>query len=307
MENVREREFPVDQNFDGWRLDKFLTNRLGRISRSRAGDICRHGDITIIPERKVKPGTRLRTGDRVILRECLPPETVQYDEVDVLYEDDAIMVVNKPSGMLVHESPRVRLNTVQMFFEECGWAGAEPAHRIDRETSGALVCARTPAWVAPLRDMFATAHPHKLYRALVVDPDGIWEAREKATIEIPLQLATETRLGLRMIRGDLSAVTHVNFRRRIGQFADLEVQIETGRQHQIRVHLAMQGTPVAGDKLYTFDDAFFMALHDDPDDPGLLDQLPFSRHMLHAWRIHFAHPRTGDAFRVEAPLPQMWP
>jgi 23S rRNA pseudouridine1911/1915/1917 synthase len=305
-DNVRERRFDVDNNFDGWRLDKFLANRLGRISRSRAGKIARHGDVEIVPPRKVKAGTRLRDGDLVILREHLPPERVQYDEVEILHRDDRVLVLNKPAGMLVHETPTVRLNTIQLFLQQRqGFEGAEPVHRIDRETSGVLVCAATPSLVTPLRSVFATTHPEKVYRALVDDPEGQWQPGHEKTIEIPLRLAEETRLGLRMVEGELDATTHVEALRRVGRFADLRVVIETGRQHQIRAHLAMQGTPVAGDKLYTYDDAFFMALHDDPENPELRRQLPFDRHMLHAWQIAIEVP-GADELKVEAPLPACW-
>src|SRR5690606_31247621 len=112
-----ERRFSVDQNFEGWRLDQFLANRIGRLSRSRAGDIARYGDVEIVPSRKVKAGTRLRLGDVVVVREHLAEEDVQYDEVAILHRDDAIIVVAKPAGMLVHEAASVRLNTVQMFLE----------------------------------------------------------------------------------------------------------------------------------------------------------------------------------------------
>jgi 23S rRNA pseudouridine1911/1915/1917 synthase len=303
-DNTRERRFDVDSNFDGWRLDQFLANRLGRISRTRAGQIAKHGDVEVHPPRKVKAGTRLRNGDVVVLREHLPPEEVQYDEVEVLHRDDRIVVLNKPAGMLVHETPTVRLNTIQLFLEREGFEGVEPVHRLDRETSGALVCAAAPEHVASLRGLFATTHPEKVYRALVDDPDERWSAGQEATIDVGLRLAEETRLGLRMVPGELHAVTHVEVVGRRGRFADLRVVIETGRQHQIRVHLAMQGTPVAGDKLYTYDDAFFMALCDAPGDPELMSRLPFPRHMLHAWQIELA--LDGGRLRVEAPLPDGW-
>ena len=95
-------------------------------------------------------------------------------------------------------------------------------------------------------------------------------------------------------------------RRPIYALADLKVRIETGRQHQIRVHLALEGTPIAGDKLYTFDDAFFIAICARPDDPELLARLPFDRHALHAWRVELPHPETGERVEVEAPLPRLW-
>lgn len=306
MTNIRERRYEVDHNFDGWRLDRFLANRIGRLSRSRAGDIAKYGDVEIVPPRKVKAGTRVRLGDVVVVRQHLPDEEVQYDEVALLHVDDALIIVNKPAGMLVHEAANVRLNTVQMFLEERGYIGAEPAHRIDRETSGIVVCAASPAWVHPLREMFATTHPDKVYRALAVDPDELWQPGPPRTLDTPLRLADETVLGIRMVAGNLEATTHVELVSRRGELADLQVTIETGRQHQIRAHLQLFGTPIAGDKLYTHDDQFFMDITDRPDDPELLARLPFARHMLHAWQIRFAHPKTRQTVSFEAPLPDGW-
>lgn len=304
--NIRERRFDVDQNFDGWRLDNFLANRISRVSRTRAQEIVKHGDLELVPHRRPKPSTVLHAGDVVILREHLPPERTQYDEVEVLYRDDAVLVLNKPAGMLVHEAASVRLNTIQMYLAEVGLDGAEPVHRIDRETSGVLVCAAVAQWVPPLRDMFAREHPDKIYRAIVDDPNGLWDIGLAQTVDTPLGLDTESALGIRMIEGPLDARTHVTCLARRGSLADLQVRIETGRQHQIRAHLSMFGTPIAGDKLYTFDDAFFMEICDRPDDPELLGRLGYPRHLLHAWKIAFPHPVDRRTIEVEAPLPALW-
>jgi 23S rRNA pseudouridine1911/1915/1917 synthase len=88
---------------------------------------------------------------------------------------------------------------------------------------------------------------------------------------------------------------------------DLKIDIETGRQHQIRVHLALQGTPIAGDKLYSISDTFFQAISDYPDHPELLERLPFERQALHAWRLELPHPERGERIDFEAPLPPIWP
>lgn len=308
--NVRERCFDVDQNFDGWRLDRFLANRISRISRSFAGRIAREGDVEVIPRRKVKAGTRLRMGDVVLVREELAPERVLDDRARILAQDEGLLVVDKPAGMLVHESSTVRLNTIDGFLRRRGFVDAEPVHRIDKETSGVVICAARRALVAPMRGIFATDHPQKIYRALVLDPRERWPVGRKETITHPLGLVEGGELELRMGRGDLQATTHVRCAGRsahaFGPMADLVVRIETGRQHQIRVHLAMEGTPIAGDKLYTWDDEFFMAICARPDDPELLGRLPFTRHALHAWRVALTHPLTGAPFRVEAPLPALW-
>lgn len=308
-ENVRERAFPVDSNFEGWRLDKFLAQRLNRLSRDKANEIVRHGDLEVVPARgKIKPSLRLQRGDTVILREHLEPEWVQDAQVELLYEDDDLVVLNKPAGMLVHESASVRLNTIQWYLLRQGYEEAEPIHRLDRETSGVLVCARRAALVPRLRELFATDHPDKIYRALALDPDEIWRPGERRTIRAPLGLQPGRELDLRMGPGDLPCLTHVTAlgERELdgfGRASDLEVQIETGRQHQIRVHLEMQGTPIAGDKLYGQTDAFFMATCDRPDDPELLARLPFPRHALHAWRLRMPHPTRREPLELTAPLP----
>lgn len=309
-ENVREREFEVDHNFHGWRLDQFLANRIPRISRSFAGRIAKQGDVEVIPPRKIKAGTKLREDDLVILREELEPERVQDHEVEFVYRDEALVVVSKPAGMLVHESSTIRLNTIQKFLERQGFEEAEPVHRLDRETSGVLVCAATRALVPELRGMFATTHPEKIYRALVHDPDGVWQVGDTRTITEPLGIDPDSVLDIKMGHGDLDATTHVETLGRIdhefGPMADLRVVIETGRQHQIRIHLAMQGTPIAGDKLYSLDDQFFMDICADPDDEKLLARLPFDRQALHAWQMRMEHPTTGELVEFEAPPPAIW-
>lgn len=308
--NVRERRFDVDSNFDGWRLDQYLANRIEGLSRSKAGRIAKEGDVEVTPRRKIKAGTRLRDGDEVVIREYLPPERVQDEEVETLYEDEALLVLNKPAGMLTHETATVRLNTVKYYLRRRGLGEAEPVHRLDRETSGAMVCARTKKFARPLCDLFASDDPAKIYRALVVDPGGRWVKGESARLDTPLGFDEDSRLPHRVWSGELEAVTHVEVMGRrdhpMGALADLKIRIETGRQHQIRVHLAMEGTPVAGDKLYSYDDEFFMAICDHPDDEELLSRLHFPRQALHAWRIGLTHPGTGERLQVEAPLPVLW-
>ncbi len=309
-ENVRERRFEVDNNFEGWRLDRYLANRIEGLSRSKAGRIARDGDVEVVPRRKVKAGTRLRDGDLVVIREYLEPERVQDHQVETLYEDDALLVLNKPAGMLTHETASVRLNTVKYYLRRRGLEEAEPVHRLDRETSGAMVCARTKEFAPALCELFADGDPDKIYRALVVDPKGRWQPGETARLDAPLGFDEESPLPHRVWSGRLEAVTHVEVLGRSrdpgASLADLKIKIETGRQHQIRVHLAMEETPVAGDKLYSYGDEFFMAITDHPSDEELLSRLHFSRHALHAWRIELTHPVSGKRLRVEASLPGLW-
>jgi 23S rRNA pseudouridine1911/1915/1917 synthase len=135
----------------------------------------------------------------------------------------------------------------------------------------------------------------------------------RRTLDAPLGTDRNSILGVRMGRGHLETTTHVHVLGRkapagdgFAEMADLEVVIETGRQHQIRIHLALEGTPIAGDKLYGMDDAFFMAICDRPEDPDLLARLPFPRQALHAWKLALPHPLTGEQVCFEAPLPGIW-
>ncbi len=309
-ENVRVRSYEVDHNFVGWRLDEYLANRIDGMSRTLAARVIKEGNATVAPRRRAKPSTRLRLDDVVTLRQELPPEEVQDHQVAPLFRDAHLLILDKPAGMLVHETATTRLNTITHYLLRQGLPEAEPVHRIDRETSGVLVCALTAGVVAPLRGLFAGDDPRKMYRALVLDPDHRWPPGERATLTTPLGFDPTSRLPMRMAKGDLSATTHVQALRRIDHpyspMADLRIRIESGRQHQIRVHLFMEGTPIAGDKLYGQTDDFFTDICDHPDDQALLARLPFPRHALHAWRIELTPPITDDRIAVEAPLPTIW-
>lgn len=309
-ENVRIRRFEVDQNFEGWRLDTFLARRIETMSRSLAGRVAKSGNVEVWPPRKVKAGTRLQFGDVVILQQELPAEYVLDEFVEILYEDEALLVLDKPAGMLVHETATVRLNTITHYLQRQGYSAAEPVHRLDKDTSGVLICARAPEFIAPLHEEFRSLRPVKLYRALAVDSERVWVPGEKRTIKEPLGFDQESELPMKVWRGDLSATTHVQVLGRrphpMGELADLEVQIVTGRQHQIRVHLAMAGTPIAGDKLYGKDDHFFRQITDHPDDEALLAELHYPHHALLARMVRIRHPLTGEELEFEAPLRAPW-
>jgi 23S rRNA pseudouridine1911/1915/1917 synthase len=310
-DNIRVREWDVDQNFDGWRLDKFIENRIGTISRTKAGKIAKHGDVEVIPDRKIKAGTFLRDGDTVIVREHLDPEWVQDPQVRWLYEDQAVLAVDKPAGMLIHEVGPTRLNTIVKCLQRAGYDEAHPAHRLDRETSGVVVCAVDNTHRQTLHEMFKQRRVDKVYRALALDPDGRWMPGDETTIDLPLGDDEESEIRHKKGRGETRAVTHVDVLERLeanGEpLADLRIEIETGRQHQIRAHLAIEGTPIAGDKLYAKTDSFFRAIQDYPEDEQLLDRLTFERQALHAWQLSLPHPAREERLELEAPLPPIWP
>jgi len=310
-----ERAFVVSSEFDGHRLDRFLAHHMARLTRSRISRILRANDgaVRLEPPRPVRPSTTLRLGDRVFLRR--PDDSADDDpqaavELRVLYRDAWCIVVDKPAGMLVQPAARVFAASLTHLLTRLAGPGEhlEPVHRLDRETSGALMASRVKEAVPTLRGLFA-AHDalDKLYVALVEDPEGRWPLGGSVSLTESLGLDPDAGVRVRMGRGPLPARTDVTVLERRGTHALLACRLFTGRQHQIRVHLALAGTPIVGDKLYQMGDAFFAAICDSPDDPALLALLPAPRMALHAAALAWTCPFSRAARRVDVPLPDDFP
>ncbi len=307
-ENIRERIFEVDQNYDGWRLDKFLVDRLPRLSRKRAAEIAKFGDVQLLresnPPKKMKASTKLIAHDKVVLREHLPPEILIDERVSICFEDEDMIAVSKPPGMLVHEAGKIRLNTVVQYLRRQGFLEAGQVHRIDKETSGIVLCGKTREWISKLRKLFEKSEPDKVYRAIIRDPNQKWTVGETRTLDNPLGLIQGSLSGIIMGSGPLPSITQVRVLSALEvkgvPCKDVEVRIETGRQHQIRIHMAMYETPIAGDKLYVGGEQYFLDFADDPTLSS--DHLLFPRHALHAWKLSFEHEEKGRV-EIESQLP----
>lgn len=298
-----EERYVVEGNYDGWRLDRFLTEKLKRASRSRVVRIIKAA-VRFEDGRRVKPGATVRAGDVVLIDrvERRDPASPPLDAVCVLHEDDDLLVIDKPAGMLVHRTAREATRTVDAW---CRWrfpeTRVEPAHRLDRDTSGVLVCGRGADAVRDLRLLFRDGGVEKEYVAAVADPLGQWERGDERVFATPLGLDAGSELGVRMGRGSLPCRTFARCFRRASGAAFLDVRIEQGRQHQIRAHLALFGTPLVGDKLYAHGDAFFAAWADAPGTPRLEAQLRTRWHCLAAVRVHFRF--GGRTVNIRAPWP----
>ncbi|MEL6178984.1 MAG: RluA family pseudouridine synthase [Myxococcota bacterium] len=305
------RVFLVEAEHDGLRLDLFLSARIPRLSRSKAARICRSA-VWIEPHRTIKPSLHVRTGDRIYLRR--KDDTLHQPSLlpTIAYQDDHLRVLHKPPGLLIHPTARHYSGTLSEMIKRGAIAGcptdAAPVHRIDRETSGLLMVGAYPDAIATLRTLFADeARITKVYWAVVSDPERRWHVGETAHLNTPLGFKRGAQVRIAMGHGDLPSSTHVMVRGRQGDQVWIECRLETGRQHQIRVHLAMEGTPLIGDKLYAMGESFFMAWSDRPGDPDLTAQLPHARHMLHAARLAWSCPWTQEPRLVEAPWPDDFP
>ncbi len=300
--SVRERRFAVEANYNGWRLDHFLTQKISRLSRSQVRRIITSGGVSIEPTRRIKAGTIIRNGEWVIVRQHLGPEDDLYDDVVVLVRTPRYVAFNKPAGMLIHPTASAYRNTLARYAEERGFGVLHVVHRLDRETSGVVLMARTPTAARGLSHAFAIGSVEKTYRALVVDPSGLHQPGMRGAIDVPLGFDEASALPtLKIHRGLWQAHTFWRCVARHGDRAELLVNIEHGRQHQIRAHLALYGTPIVGDKLYLHGEAYFLQWADGTADPSVLAA---PRHALHAERL-IVHESTGELV-FEAPIPMLF-
>ncbi|HXE04541.1 MAG TPA: RluA family pseudouridine synthase [Bryobacteraceae bacterium] len=311
----------------GQRLDLFLTAQLEGVSRSRVQLLLEQGSVTV-DGRAGKASWKIRGGERIEISVDPTPAplkaTPEAIPLEVVYEDADIAVVNKPAGMMIHagsgasEDARNRgtlVNALLYRFNALSSTGGELrpgiVHRLDKDTSGLVVVAKNDQAHAALGAMFAGRRVKKTYFALV---QGTVE-RERGTIAagISRDPVRRTRMTTRPTENARSAVSHFEVTRRVvsrfGRFTMVKVRIETGRTHQIRVHMASIGHPVVGDALYggarqlTDQEAAQAAGSRAARRKREPEKLRLGRNFLHAARIEFAHPITGKPIELEAPLP----
>jgi len=297
----------------GMRLDRFVQSQLKRTSRTRAAQIVARGAYS--PDAR-----RLRGNDRVKPEQCILLWRAPWDEqaplasLPVLYEDEHLLAIDKPAGVPVHPTARYHNSTVVKVLEASrGGESLKLSHRIDRETSGVLLLARTSEADRKVKAQFegrsGARTVHKRYAALVWG----WPVETTFRVELPLELDPQSRYKVKMRvaagPGALTAATACEVHgRRVDpgsrrRYALVRCVLETGRQHQIRVHLAALGTPIVGDKLYGPDEGLFARGADGvltDDDRQLLE---LDRHALHAELLELDHPIDGHRVRIESPLP----
>ena len=304
----------VDANGVGLRLDRFIRSRIVRLSRTRIQGIIAAGKVRAAATGEIlrRPAQRMRTGQCLIIERPAPVEPAVTMDYKVLYEDDHLLVLNKPSGLPVHPSASYHRHTLTHLLRIRLGAGHgwELAHRLDRETSGVLLLGRRGrgASASILKRAFFERRVDKRYWAIARGT-----LREEQTIDIALGPATSSRIRVKMGARDLAkggqpARTQIrplawgNFR---GQAVTLvEASPQTGRQHQIRVHLALIGHPLIGDKLYGLAEEHFIAVATGQRTLDQLgDMLGIRRHALHAICLSLNHPQSGLRMTLRAPWP----
>jgi 23S rRNA pseudouridine1911/1915/1917 synthase len=300
-----ERRFVVEESFAGHRLDHYLKRKIPRLSRTRLQQIIRT-QLIGPPGRRLKASSTVHHGDELVIRRPARAEPSCPRELGVIYRDEHLLVIDKPAGLPVHASAKFYFNTLTRVLAET--FPGEPlqiAHRLDRETSGIMIVARGRAAASRLKTAFARKEARKTYLAVVrgVPP---WADGEVHEIDLPLAITDEPgALDVRMVArpGAPPALTRVSIALRRARCTLVRCEPVTGRQHQIRAHLAAAGHPIVGDKIYGQGDDLFREYCARGLTPELLARLELPRHALHAASIEIAHPASGERMRFESGLP----
>ena len=292
----------VDEESAGQRLDNFLIRHLKGVPKTHVYRIIRSGEVRINKGR-CSADSRVEAGDQV----RVPPVRVSGKgaepaarpapgrEFPLLLEDEHLLAIDKPAGVAVHGGSGVSFGVIEQLRQARPQARLlELVHRLDRETSGILLVAKKRSALKHLQDQFRERETGKTYLALV---QGDWPARLKV-IDQPLHkyLLPDGERRVKVTGKDdpdgMRSITLVKVAQRLAGCTLLEVTIKTGRTHQIRVHLASQGHPIAGDDKYG-----------DFEWNKSLQKQGLRRMFLHAWRLQFNHPASGERVALEAPLP----
>ena len=308
---IVERHLIVTPELAGLRLDHFVKTQIPRLSRTKIQQIIEtqlRREDGFAP----KPATSVATGDHYIIRRQAKPEPPCPRTFTVLHEDARMRIIDKPAGLPVHATAKFYFNTLTRVLGERYPDEPEQqiCHRLDRETSGCLVVARDREAAAFLKGAIASKDKTTKQYLAVVHGQPPWDTRagEEHVLDTALRLSTAadpTRIPTVRVLPDpkgLPAITRVRVEGRSAKYALVRCTLVTGRQHQIRVHLAVAGYPIVGDKIYAHGDDAFVEYCDEGLTPELAELFVLPRHALHAARITVPHP-DGGSVTAEAPLP----
>ena len=296
--------FTVKESDAGSRVDNFLACQIAGWSRARLQRLIEDEDV-LVNGRTVKSSYKLHTNDELEVELTVAPLALFIPEsipLAIVYEDSDLIVVNKPAGLVVHPAAGIQsgtlANALAYHFEQlskhAGMIRPGIVHRLDKDTSGLLVVAKTEAAHEKLAEQFRNREVYKSYVALVhgiVGPD-------EGIIDQPIARDPRNRTRMAVVRAGRTALSLFRVRRRFDRFTLLEVEIKTGRTHQIRVHLTWLKHPVVGDEVYG------SGRDNSVQDPQLKSEIrKVGRQFLHAAQLGFRHPQTDQTMQFSAALP----
>ncbi len=280
------------------RLDRWLSQNLPDLSRSRIQNLISQGQVTINDRVCTSKKATLKPGDR--LQITIPPaEPLELKPnnipLDILYEDEQLLIINKSAGLVVHPAPGhpegTMVNALLAYCDSLAGIGGVQrpgiVHRLDKDTTGAIAVAKTDLAYSSLQKQLQEKTAIREYLGVVYGSPKI----EKDTINLPIGRHPADRKKMAVIpleKGARSAVTHWEIKERLGNYSLLKFQLETGRTHQIRVHISQIGHPIVGDPVYG---------------KGRSLGINLTGQALHAWQLELKHPVTGKLIEAIAPLP----
>ena len=282
-------------NESGKRLDAYISSQDEEITRTSAQRLIEQGNI-LVNGNKQKVSYKVLNGDIITIEEVKPQEIelkAQEIHIEIIYEDSDIIVVNKPKGMVVHPAngnpDGTLVNAIMAICKDSlSGIGGEIrpgiVHRLDKDTSGLLIVAKNDKAHVNMSEQIKNHEVKKTYMALV---RGCIKENE-ATIDMPIGRSNSDRKKMAVNKNGKNAVTHIKVLKRYDKYTLLEINIETGRTHQIRVHLSHIGFPVIGDYIYS----------NGKNEFGVMGQC------LHAKELEFKHPISGNDMKLQAPLPK---
>lgn len=276
----------------GKRLDKFLTEKLTELSRSFIKELIEEGKVKV-NGRFSEPSYKVKANDEIQVEEFSPPQIIPKPQdlpLKVVYEDEDLLIIDKPPGIAVHPAPGCEENTVvnallSRYNNLPTLSPERPGiiHRLDKDTSGLMIIAKSPLAYNKLSKDFAERKIDKRYLALLVGNLPF----DEGIIDLPIGRDPFDRKKMKVTLGGKEAITCFRVLKRYENFTLVEAKIKTGRTHQIRVHFSYEGYPIAGDETYGKDKI-----------PGL------ERQFLHAYYLSFKHPRTEENLIFKSPLPK---
>ena len=288
------KEYIAQEENSNIRLDKSISEKNSELSRVAIQRMIEEGKI-LVNDKKVKASYKVQKGDKIIIgEEEIKEAKLEAEDIplDIIYEDKDIIVVNKQKGLVVHPGngnwDGTLVNAIMAHCKDLSGIGGEIrpgiVHRIDKDTSGLLIIAKNDKAHINVSEQIKNHQVKKTYIALV---RGIFKENE-ATINMPIARSTKDRTKMAVNRNGKEAITHFKVLERFSDCTLLEVNIETGRTHQIRVHMAEIGRPLIGDIVYS----------------NGKNRFNVQGQMLHSYKLEFKHPSTGKTMSLTAPLPE---